>query len=80
MKALIDAGYTDRLLPSHDWSLASIITEAIPSAQEERKQRNPHGYLYLKKVVFAQLREMGIPETTLERLCVVGPRNFFEGV
>jgi len=80
MKALIDAGYTDRLLPSHDWSLASVIMEAMPSAQEERERRNPHGFLYLKKVAFPQLREMGVPEATLKRLCVIGPRNFFEGI
>ena len=71
MKALIDAGYTDRLLPSHDWSLASIRGEDSPIPREFVENRNPHGYLYMKKVVFPQLREMGVPETTLDRLCVV---------
>lgn len=80
MKALIDAGHVDRLLPSHDWSLASIISGAVPMPPGERERRNPHGYLYMKKVVFPQLQEMGVPGATVERLCVVGPRNFFEGV
>lgn len=80
MKALIDAGYTDRLLPSHDHSLVWIDAEAPLISSEERAKMNPHGYLYMKKVVFAQLREMGVPEATLNRLCVDGPRNFFEGV
>ena len=48
--------------------------------QEERKRANPHGYLYFKKAILPQLREMGVPEPVLNRLCVVGPRNFFEGV
>ncbi|MCK4242572.1 MAG: phosphotriesterase-related protein [Dehalococcoidia bacterium] len=80
MKALIDAGYGDRLLPSHDWSLAQIEAETPIMAEEERELRNPHGYLYIKKVVFPQLREMGVSEATLNSLCVDGPRNFFEGV
>ncbi|MFC1978202.1 phosphotriesterase [Chloroflexota bacterium] len=72
MKALIDAGYANRLLPSHDWPLV-YVTEEV-----ERERRNP--FLYVKKVVFAQLREMGVPEATLNSLCVDNPRNFFEGV
>ncbi|GAG08943.1 unnamed protein product, partial [marine sediment metagenome] len=39
-----------------------------------------YGYLYIKEVVFPQLREMGVSEATLNSLCVDGPRNFFEGV
>ena len=79
MKALIDSGYTDRLLPSHDHSTVWIDAEASPITPEEREKLNPHGYLYIKKVVFPQLREMGVPKATLDRLCVDGPRNFFDG-
>jgi phosphotriesterase-related protein len=80
MKALIDAGYGDRLLPSHDWSSVWVVADASPSSSEEREARNPYGYLYMKEVVFAQLREMGVPEATLNSLCIDNPRNFFEGV
>ncbi|MFH0769364.1 MAG: hypothetical protein V1932_07355 [Chloroflexota bacterium] len=81
MKILIDAGYADRLLPSHDWSHVWIRAEDSPMpTQEEREASNPYGYLYMKKVVFPQLRQMGVSETILNRLCVDGPRNFFEGV
>ncbi|MFC1942979.1 phosphotriesterase [Chloroflexota bacterium] len=72
MKALIDAGYANRLLPSHDWPLVRVTEEVI------RERRNP--FTYVKKVVFAQLREMGVPEATLNSLSVDNPRNFFEGV
>ena len=78
MKALIDAGYRDRLLPSHDCSLVWPITEALPDLQQERKTRFTDGFLYLKKVVFPQLREMGVPEADIASLCVDGPRKFFE--
>lgn len=78
LKALIDAGYTDRLLPSHDHLLVSIMSGALPTPPEGREPRT--GLLHIKDVVVPQLREMGVPEETLSRLWVVGPRNFFEGV
>ena len=80
MKALLDAGYGKRLLPSHDWSLVQVMAAAPLISPEEREERNPYGYLYMKKVVFLQLQEMGVSEAMLNSLCVDGPRNFFEGV
>jgi phosphotriesterase-related protein len=83
MKALIDAGWAHRLLPSHDYSLLWLRLEGLPQnspmSPEEREKRNPHGYLYIKKVVFPQLKKLGVPEAVLNRLCVEGPKNFFEG-
>ena len=80
MKQLIDAGYIGRLCPSHDRTIARVIAANPDMAEEERLKLNPHGYLYIKEVVFPQLREMGVSEATLNSLCVDGPRNFFEGV
>ena len=83
MKALIDAGWAHRLLPSHDYSLIWPKLEGLsknsPMSPEERRRRNPHGYLYIKKVVFPQLKKLGVLEAVLNRLCVDGPKNFFEG-
>jgi phosphotriesterase-related protein len=83
MKALIDAGWAHRLLPSHDHSLLWLRLEGLPQnspmSPEEREKRNPHGYLYIKKVVFPQLKGLGVPDAVLDRLCVDGPKNFFEG-
>ncbi len=83
MKALIDAGWAHRLLPSHDhslvWPKLEGLSENSPMSSEERRKRNPHGYLYIKKVVFPQLKKLGVPEAVLNRLCVDGPKNFFEG-
>lgn len=80
MKALIDAGYIGRLCPSHDRTIAPIMVANPAIAEEERLKHNPYGYLYIKEVVFSQLREMGVSEAALNSLCVDGPRNFFEGV
>jgi phosphotriesterase-related protein len=82
MKTLIDAGYVDRLLPSHDHVPVEITGTSLEAIElhKEREKSNPHGYLYLKKVVMPQLRNMGVPEAILSRLCHTGPRNFFAGV
>jgi len=80
MKMLIDAGYIGRLCPSHDRTIVRIMADNPEVTEEERLRLNPYGYLYIKKMVFPQLREMGVSEATLNSLCVDGPRNFFEGV
>lgn len=80
MMALIDAGWGHRLLPSHDYLLVRYVPELPPEVQEFIEKSNPHGFLYIKKVFFPLLREMGVPDETLNSLCVDNPRNFFEGV
>jgi phosphotriesterase-related protein len=80
LKALIDAGFQKRLCISHDWSLARVVQSQSPiGSPEKRKMWNPHGFLYIQKVVFPQLREMGVSEEIIKKLLVEGPRNFFEG-
>jgi len=80
IKLLIDTGWIDRLLPSHDCSLASPDTFYPPDVKESIEKGNPYGYLYIKKVVLPQLREMGVPAAVLNTICVNGPRKFFEGI
>lgn len=80
MKALIDMGYADRICPSHDRLVLRVMAANPMITEEERLRINPHGFLYVKEVVFQQLREMGVSEDIVSTLCVNGPRNFFEGV
>ena len=80
MKALIDEGYADRICPSPDRLALRVMADNAMITEEERLRMNPHGFLYMKKVVFEQLREMGVSEEIINKLCVTGPRNFFEGV
>jgi phosphotriesterase-related protein len=77
LKALIDAGYTDRLLISHD--RVPVMIESTVSF-EERRRRNPYGFLYIQKIVFPQLRKMGVSDNVLKSLVVDNPRHFFEGI
>jgi phosphotriesterase-related protein len=81
LKALIDAGYADRLLLSHDWALVDLSMEwpLEDKPYQEEGRTNPYDYLYIRNVVFPQLRELGVSEPIIERLCTVNPRNFFEG-
>jgi phosphotriesterase-related protein len=78
LKWLLDAGWADRLLPSQDLSLANPVTFYPPEVQESVEKGNPYGYLYIKKVVFPWLREMGVDESVLNTLCINGPKRFFE--
>ena len=81
LKALIDARYKDRLCLSHDWSLARHMdNDTFTGTPQKRDKLNPHSYLYIKNVVFPQLREMGVSDNIIDRLLVDGPRKFFEGV
>jgi phosphotriesterase-related protein len=81
LKALIDAGYKDRLGVSHDWSLARhAASDSIIGSLAKRKKINPYDYLYVKKVVFPMLQEMGVPEKVIDSILVDTPRKFFEGV
>ncbi|MFC2007379.1 phosphotriesterase [Chloroflexota bacterium] len=82
MKSLIDAGYVDRILPSHDKPLARFIGESPVEGLGggEGQTVNPDVYLYIKQEVFPSLREMEVSEAIIDRLCVAGPRNFFGGV
>ena len=80
LKELIDAGYANRLLLSHDWILTSIVTETPHLAfMSELLAANPYDFLFIKKVVLPQLRDMGVPEKVVNSLCIDGPRKFFEG-
>lgn len=81
LKALIDAGYKDRLCVSHDWSLARHVASDSPiGSPHKREKLNPHNYLYIKNIVFPQLQEMGVSENIINSILVDAPRKFFEGV
>ncbi|MFC1947891.1 phosphotriesterase [Chloroflexota bacterium] len=79
LKALIDAGYKGRLGVSHDWSLARHVAEdSIIGSSTKRKQINPYDYLYIKKVVFPMLNEMGLSDKVIDSILIDAPRKFFE--
>ncbi len=77
LKGLIDAGYSHRLLLSHDHvAVSSMFSQQM---QEERRRLNPDGYLFITRRVLPRMKEMGIAEGTIRQITVENPRRFFEG-
>ncbi|MBI4338246.1 MAG: phosphotriesterase-related protein [Chloroflexi bacterium] len=77
VRRLIEAGYTHRVLLSHDWSVTLAIVSQ--EQQEARHRYNPDGYLFITRRVLPRLRELGVPPETLHQIMVDNPRRFFEG-
>jgi phosphotriesterase-related protein len=82
LKHLIDAGYGDRICPSHDCICVAVL-KARPDGtlptQHDFALHNPDQYLYIHARVIPQLRELGVPETAIQQLFVDNPRRFFGG-
>ena len=80
IKALIDAGYANRILLGHDTFLVSTFFDNLPEAAKNKLAAdNPYGFLYIHKYVLPKLRELGVSEKVINGICVDNPRNFFEG-
>jgi phosphotriesterase-related protein len=79
LEALIDKGWANRLMPSHDHLLIRYTPELPPKLQEHLISNcDVHKLLYFKKVMFPKLIEAGVPEKTLISMFTDNPRCFFE--
>ncbi|HAL49415.1 MAG TPA: phosphotriesterase-related protein [Dehalococcoidia bacterium] len=76
-KQLIDAGYADQIMLSHDWCV--IKPWGSREAQEQVQRRNPDGYLFITRRVLPRLIESGCTQEMLDRIMTDNPRRFFEG-
>jgi predicted metal-dependent phosphotriesterase family hydrolase len=47
--------------------------------EHEFARHNQHAYLYIKRQVIPDLKEMGVADATIETLFVDNPRRFFRG-
>lgn len=82
LKTLIDAGYADRLCPSHDCICLTVQRQAEDGSmphEHEFEQRMPHRYLYMKHEVIPELQEMGVSDATIDTLFINNPRSYFSG-
>ena len=82
MKALIDAGYAERLCPSHDCICLHVFKENPDGSMPEEHEftrGNVDQYLYMKRHVIPDLMEMGVSEETIDTIFVGNPRRFFGG-
>ena len=76
-KRLMDAGYTHRIMLSHDYSVPKARHGA--EVQEERRRANPDGYNFISRMVLPRLRELGASEGDIRQIMVENPRRFFGG-
>ena len=77
VKHLIDAGYSHRLMLSHDYSVPKARYGA--AVQEERRRANPDGYTFISRRVLPRLKELGASDHDIHQIMVENPRRFFEG-
>lgn len=77
VKALIDAGFGDRLLLGHDNSVMLAIQPR--EAFAERGVRNPDQYLHISRRALPYLKELGATDEQVDTLMVDNPRRYFEG-
>ena len=77
VKKLIDAGHTNRIMLSHDYSVPKARHGA--EVQAERRSANPDGYLFITRHVLPRLKELGASDQDIQQIMVENPRRFFEG-
>ena len=77
VKQLMDAGYSHRLMLSHDYSVPKARHGA--EVQEARRRANPDGYTFISRRVLPRLKELGASDQDLYQITVENPRRFFEG-
>lgn len=77
VKKLIDAGYGDRIMLSHDHAIPR--SQPTRELREERERYNPDGYLFITRRVLPRLRELGATDEDIWLIMVDNPRRFFEG-
>ena len=75
IRDLIDDGYEDRIMLSHDWNVGGLASDDPLSSMGEG---NPDGYLWISRGVLPYMRELGISDRAVDKLMIDNPRNFFE--
>ena len=76
IRDLIDDGYQDRIMLSHDWNVKNM---AMGDPESSMGESNPDGYLWISRGVLPYLRELGVSDSAVNALMVENPRRFFEG-
>src|SRR3984893_13918891 len=76
LAALIKAGFGDRLMVSHDWSVLGVGRTSDPRAS---RRHNPDGWLFATRKLFPRLLELGIRQEQIDLLNYDNPRRFLGG-
>jgi len=76
IKALVDAGLTNRLMLGNDHSLG--MTLQATSADPLRVAQNPDGMLFVVRKAIPALKQIGVADEAIHTMTVEVPRRFFE--
>lgn len=76
-KALIDAGYGDRLMLGHDSQVRNL--QASRQMFAERSAQNPDKFLFISRKALPYLKEIDGTDAEVRALMVDNPRRYFEG-
>ena len=76
-KALVDAGYGERLMMGHDAQVRLRI--ASKEAFAERMRLNPDKFLFISRKALPYLKEIGATDTDVQNIMIGNPRRYIEG-
>jgi phosphotriesterase-related protein len=77
LKKLMDAGWTEKLMVSHDDPMTMLI--APKAVFDERIKRNPDHICFIARKMLPYLRELGATEGNVRQITVNNPAMFFGG-
>jgi phosphotriesterase-related protein len=72
---LCEAGYTDRMVLSHD---ANCFMDTTPQRYKDERLPDWH-FLHLHRTILPALRERGVSEADIETMLVANPRRILSG-
>ena len=77
IKALVDAGFANRLMLGNDHSLA--MTLQTTAADPLRIAQNPDGMLFTVRKAIPALKQLGVSNDAIRTMTIDVPRRYFEG-
>jgi phosphotriesterase-related protein len=76
IKALVDAGFANRLMLGNDHSLA--MTLQTTAADPLRIAQNPDGMLFTVRKALPALKQLGVSNDAIRTMTIDVPRRYFE--
>jgi phosphotriesterase-related protein len=77
IKALVDAGFTDRIMIGNDHSIGMSLQPT--AADKARLAQNPDGVLFVSRKAIPALKKLGVSDAAIRMMMVDAPRRFFGG-
>ena len=76
IKALVDAGFANRVMLGNDDSLSMTIQPTASNAA--RIAMNPDGMMFVVRRAIPALKEIGVSNEAIRTMTIEAPKTFFE--